>query len=40
LIPKISLKQFCYFVALAELRMVDAAAGSIPVSASPVTEAI
>lgn len=40
MIPKISLKQLYYFVAVAELGKVNAAAGSIPVSASAITEAI
>lgn len=40
MVPKISLKQLYYFVAVAELGKVNAAAGSIPVSASAVTEAI
>ena len=40
MVPKISLKQLYYFVAVAELGKVNAAAGSIPVSASAITEAI
>lgn len=40
MIPRISLKQLYYFAAVAELGRVTAAAESIPVSASAVTEAI
>lgn len=40
MIPKISLRQLYYFVAVAELGKVNAAAGRIPVSASAITEAI
>lgn len=40
MIPRLSLKQLYYFVAVAELGRVNAAAGRIPVSASAITEAI